>query len=124
MNLLLDSYPYLELLDPSPKADRVKELVSSADRVYTTILNLYEVKYRVTQRDSAETADAFISTIKTTNQVLGMDEETAMAASEIKLANPKMGAVDCMTLACARKYGLTVVTGDPDFPKDNDVIFL
>lgn len=124
MNLLLDSYAFLELLQPSPKADKVKELVESADQVYTTVMNLYEVRYRVTQKSSRHTADAYIASIKTTSHVLAINEETAMAASDIKTKHPRMGAVDCVTLAAARRVGLTVVTGDPDFPKDSDVIQL
>lgn len=124
MNLLLDSYAFLELLTPSVKADRVKQLVASADRVYTTVLNLYEVKYRVTQRASAATAEAYVASIKNSTRVLDVDETTALSASVLKLENPKLGAVDCVTLAAARVNELFLITGDSDFPKDEKIILL
>ncbi len=124
MNLLLDSYAFLELLSPSPKADRIKELVSSADRVFTTVLNLYEVKYRVTQRASVSVAESYLSSIRTSTHVLDVEEKTALSASELKLKYPKLGAVDCITLAAAKEHGVVLVTGDPDFPTDEKIILL
>lgn len=122
MNLLLDSYPFLELLNPASKADKVKELIHEADRVFTTVLNLYEVKYRVTQRSSIAIAESFISTIRDTTQILGIDEKICLAASELKLKYPKLGAIDCHTFAVAQKNDYILVTGDTDFPESDKII--
>jgi predicted nucleic acid-binding protein len=124
VNLLLDSYAYLELLSDSTKSKKVQELVTASEKVFTTVLNLYEVRYRVTQKTSEKTADAYIESIKTTGHVIPVTEDIVSSASEVKLKHPKMGAVDCITLATARRQNLTVVTGDADFPKSKDVILL
>ncbi|MBI2446191.1 PIN domain-containing protein [Candidatus Micrarchaeota archaeon] len=124
MNLLFDSYAFLELLNPSSKADKVKQLIGSADQLYTTVLNLYEVKYRVTQRASSSVAEDFFSSIKTTVHVLVIDEDLSSAAADLKLQHPKLGAVDCHALAAARKNDLVLVTGDSDFPKSDKIIQL
>ncbi|MBI5036396.1 PIN domain-containing protein [Candidatus Micrarchaeota archaeon] len=124
MNVLLDSYALLELVSGSQEGNQVRQIITESATIYTTVLNLYEVRYRMTQIYSQKDADDTISTLKATANTLPITEDVSFEASSIKLKHPKMGAVDCHTLAAARLHGLKVVTGDRDFPAGNDVIFL
>jgi predicted nucleic acid-binding protein len=114
MNILVDSFAWLELFQGSEKGKKVLQILKE-NKIYTSVLNLYEIRYRVEEIKDAKTADEFVKAVESHAKVLDITREIAMQASRIKLKMEKMGAVDCNILATARVNGLKVLTGDPHF---------
>ena len=116
MSILVDSFAWLELFQGSKKGEKVLRILKeNIGQVYTSVLNLYEIKYRVVEIKDINTANEFIKTIESHTNILDVTKDIAMKASEIKLGRKKMGAVDCIVLASARINGLKILTDDPHF---------
>ena len=52
-----------------------------------------------------------------------LDDELLFQAAEIKIEE-KLAMADAVLLATARRHGAKIVTGDPDFKKFPETIFL
>jgi len=125
MSILVDSFAWLELFQGSVMGRKVLHtLKENAGQIYTSVLNLYEIRYRVEEIRDAKTADEFVKIVESHAKSLDVTRKVAIEASKIKLKMKKMGAVDCVVLASARIHSLTVLTGDPHFDDIRDVISL
>ena len=125
MNILVDSFAWLELFQGSMAGNKVLSVLKeNAGQIYTSVLNLYEIRYRIEEIRDAKTADEFVKTIEHHAKVLDVTREIAIEASRIKSRVKKMGAVDCVILASARFHSSTVLTGDPHFDGIEGVISL
>lgn len=123
MKILLDSYALIEFLLGSAKGANVRRLVRESEAAYTTPLNLYEVRYRLKEK-APQKAESFLREIETGIRIAPVTNATALAAADIKIKNPKLGAVDCNTYSIALEKGLTLVTGDSDFQGLKNVLML
>lgn len=115
MRVLLDSVALLSIVEGGSRGERVKQLVLESDAQFTTVLNVYEMRYRllatVGRARMQEAVDGVTSALKVLPVTLDLSEP----AAEIKAANAPLGAVDCVTYAAALKNDCTLVTGDRDF---------
>ncbi|MFH1200441.1 MAG: PIN domain-containing protein [Candidatus Micrarchaeota archaeon] len=115
MKIFLDSYAILELLVGSAKGGEVRRLITESTAACTSALNIYEVRYRLLSKVSQQKAEQTIRQILADTKILPLTVETALAAAEIKMKRPALGAVDCNCYAIAVQDGLVFVTGDRDF---------
>lgn len=124
MKILLDSYAIIELLTGSEKGIRVKNLINEDNKTYTTVLNLYEVKYRLIQKMGENQGLKLLNEIGPKLRILPITLEASLMASEVKLKHPLLGAVDCVSYSMALTNKLVFVTGDEDFEGMQGVISL
>ena len=125
MSILVDSFAWLELFQGSVVGGKVLRILKeNAGQIYTSVLNLYEIRYRVEEIRDAKTADEFVKTVENHAKSLDVTRKIAIEASRTKSKMKRMGAVDCVVLASARVHGLTVLTGDPHFDDVKGVISL
>ena len=123
MSILIDSFAWLEMFQGSKKGEKVLRILKeNAGQIYTSVLNLYEIRYRVGEIRDIKTADEFIKTIENYTKVLEVTRDIAMKASEVKMGRKEMGVVDCVVLASARINGLKVLTDDPHFEGLEEVV--
>lgn len=123
MNILVDSFAWLEFFQGSGKGKRFLQfLKENRDGIYTSVLSLYEIRYRVEELKDARTADEFAKVVESYAKILDVTKDIAVEASKIKLKIKKMGAVDCLILASAKSNNLKILTGDPHFDGIEGVI--
>ncbi len=113
-NILVDSFAWLEILNGSERGEIALSVIKESNKVFTSVLNIYEIKYRIEQIRDEEIANDCITTIRSHTNVLNIDEEIALAGARIRLEH-KMGAVDSLILATAILHDLKVLTGDQHF---------
>lgn len=124
MSILVDSFAWLELFSGSERGKEVLRLLKeNVDKLYTSTLNIYEVRYRIEEIKSAETAEDFIKSIEGYARAIPVSKDIAIEASKIKLKT-RMGAVDCNILATARLNGLKLLTGDQHFKDAKEAILI
>ena len=124
MRILLDSYAILELLVGTPKGDAVKKLSRESMLVCTTILNVYEVKYRLFQELPKQRAKELLQQLLAEIKVFPISLEDSLSAADLKEKHKPMGAVDCNSYAFALRNDMLFVTGDKDFEGLPGVLFL
>ena len=122
MNLLLDSWAWIEFFKGTEKGKKVKDLVKGSE-VYTSAGNVYEVYYRLKEDEGGEKTLNAMNFMEDRCTILPIDKEVAIKAGEIRLKE-KLRAIDAFTLAAARMAKVKVLTGDAHFKGIKDAIFL
>lgn len=126
MRLLLDSYALIEFFKGSKKGEKVKKLIEKSSGVFTSVLCIYEVGYRIEQDYSKEVRDDYLRSLKTHYIILNIEENTAIRAIELKKLY-KLPSIDCLIYASARINKAKVVSGCPHFraiSKQRDIIIV
>jgi len=115
MPYIVDTYAWIEYFRGTSKGMRIKDKIDAGDNITPTIV-LAELKRKFVEwrRQDFEDKLAFI---QENSQIVGLDEELAIMAGEIRAQKsvPNMGLVDCILLALARKFNMKVLTGDKHF---------
>ncbi len=123
MIIIIDSWAWLAVTEDKFADLILKYLNDRSNKIYTTVLNLYELYYIVKQKSSEETARQFIESVKNKSEVLPIDEDLAILSSEVHLKD-HLSAIDSFVYAAALKSGGSVLTGDPHFKGKTSVIFI
>ncbi len=122
-SILVDSFAWLEILKGSDRGKNALDAIKRSNDVFTSVLNIYEIKYRIEQIRDEETADDYIKTLKSHTKVLNVDEEIATEGARVRLKH-KLGAVDSLLLATARVHGLKILTGDMHFEGMDEAVMI
>jgi len=134
MNLVVDSYAWVELFLGSEKGRKTRQLILEAEQVRTPDVVLAEIS-RKYQREKVDykAVRSILETISTTTIVTGIDSDLALGAGTAylelleKAKRERLRApalFDAIVLATARQYDSSVVTGDEHFRSLPETIFL
>ena len=123
---VLDAFGLMAYFLDEPGAQRFEELLDARARgdadVSVTSVNLGEAIYGIElRRGSLPAINAFRSIHMWRLSVEQVEEELAVAAAKIK-ADRRMGYLDCFVVALAQRLDATVLTGDPDFRRVDDLV--
>lgn len=118
---LLDSFAMLSYLKKEDDYQRVVELLSSAPKDYSLIMNemnIGESYYIIARERGASQADYFIETIlpNLPIQTITVSFDCIIEASKIKALYP-ISYADCFAVATAIRENAVILTGDPEFRK-------
>lgn len=118
---LLDSFAMLAYLKKEDNYHRVVELLSSASKDYSIIMNemnIGESYYIIARERDVPQADYFIETILPTLpiQTIPASFDCIIEASRIK-AGHSISYADCFAVATAMRENAVILTGDPEFKK-------
>ena len=123
--LVLDSFALLAIFlrEPSgPYVIRMLEDASPDQEISISVVNLGEVFYRLENVSAGLTTAQALSSVRAWPVIVTpVDEGLALAAAAIR-AERRMGYLDCFVVALAQARGATVVTGDPDFRRVEDLV--
>jgi len=123
---VLDSFALMALLQDEPGASQVQRLLQRAARgeceLFMTVLNLGEVLYTVESRRGLQASQEMLAAIdQFPIEIVEVDRPMALSAARLKAA-AGVGYADCFVGALAQHLGGTIVTGDPDFHRIEDVV--
>ncbi len=121
--LLIDSFIWLEILHGSPRGRQALRIMDESDGLHTSVVNLYEVSYRIRQIRDEATAQDLITSISTHARIHPVDREIALAAAPLRIFHG-YGAVDALYHATANIHGLTMLTGDQHFKEIEGAILI
>lgn len=126
MKLLLDSFALIEFFKGGALGEQVKKLLEKSEDTIITVLNIYEVGYRIEQDYSKKQAGEYLKSLKMHYRIVSIDDEIAMKAIELR-RDFKLPAVDCLIYAAAKINNAKVISGCPHFKmlsKQKDVIII
>lgn len=125
MKIVIDAYAWIEFFTGSEEGCRVKEMLESADEVYTPDTVLAEIarKY-IREGADGKTVEARLEIISAVSNISYIDAELALEAArcylelaakarETKLNLPSL--FDAIMLATGRTLKSKIVTGDEHF---------
>lgn len=122
----LDSWSLVSFFQNEPTANRVREFLESGPtgehELYITVVNLGEVSYTIEMRQGAEAAkEALFRVDAYAVRTFDIDRLFALEAAKLK-ATRGLGYADCFTAALALRLAATVLTGDRDFQRVEDLV--
>lgn len=114
--MVVDTSALLALLFGEPQAERIAELLSSAEQPMMSAVNYTECLIRVLDRapEAANTLDNALAAFDL--EVVPVDRALANAAAQARLKYP-INLGDCFAYSLAKARGLALITLDSDFNK-------
>ncbi len=134
MKIVIDAYAWVELFVGSEKGRRVKEIVETADEVYTPDTVLAEIARKYVREGADDkTVDARLETITAASSVASVDAKVALEAAKCylelvdrarksKLNLPSL--FDAIVLATGRTLKSKIVTGDEHFRNMPETVWI
>lgn len=124
--IIFDSHAILRFSQDEAGADRVEELLVASRRgdlkAYINEINLGEIYYMTIRRIGLESAKGYLEHFFTLPiQIIAPSCEIIMSASEVK-AQYAISYADCFAVATALQVGASIVTGDPEFKKVENLV--
>jgi predicted nucleic acid-binding protein len=117
VNVVLDSWAVLALLEGTePAASTVQRLLDS-DRPMMSWINVGEVFYVVARDQGLAQAEMVIRDLRSQLRLDLPSERRVLEAAAIKAAHP-LAYADAFAAATALAHGATLLTGDPELMTD------
>ena len=123
---MIDSWAWMEYVEGSPRGKKVKEFLQGIGPFFCATISVAEVSSKLKRRgsDSETGRKAIIANAK----LIELDETSAYEAGQIHAEMRKriidFGMADAVVLACARKLGAKILTGDPHFKGVKDAVMI
>ena len=124
MKILLDTSAAIELLDGSKRGEKVLESIEAADAVFTTVLNVFEVRYVLEDLYGQQKAELLSAKFIEKAKIAEISVQACLQAAELKLSRRSLSAVDCNSYAAALAHGFTFITTDSGFKGMKGTILL
>lgn len=121
---LLDSFALLAYLNKENNYDKVKSLLLSQGVILLiNEINLGEIFYILIRERGIEKAEYFMNTIFPSLAITPVANtfSNILEASRIKAKYP-ISYADCFAVATALKEDASIVTGDPEFKKVQEIV--
>ena len=122
---VLDTYAWAEFFDGSEKGKKVKEIIAEGN-VASSIIILAELADKCA-RENRE-LEPFIKFIESNSVILSLNKEIAINSGKLKLelrkSSKNISLADAIHLQTAKSVNAIFVTGDPDFKKIKEILFL
>ena len=117
--MFFDSYAILEIINQNEAFLKFKD-----EEIITNTLNFSEVYYSLLRIYNKKTADYWASNLNCI--FIDITKEIVMEAAEFKYNHKKqkLSYADCIGYVTALKNNLLFVTGDKEFSKFKEVLFM
>jgi predicted nucleic acid-binding protein len=123
MTVLIDSWAWIEYWKGGKSSKAAAEYIDGEEEAYVSAINLLETYAWVARYYGEGVAKSKLETVERRCFTIPVDKITSIEAAKLKLKH-KLGIADSVLLATARSLSAKIVTGDTDFRKMDDVIFI
>jgi len=120
--VLVDSWAWIEYLKGSPAGEKAKEIIESSNRLLLATINVSEI-YRFLLENMPGSAEKLMQFVLKSSFVIPLETQTALKSARIK-HEKRMGLADAIVLATAIENKASVLTGDDDFKKIPNIIYI
>ena len=123
MTVLLDSWCWIEYFNGTKAGKKIAAYIDSDKHVFISVINLAEVYKVGLLKRSEKDADEMVTMMMTRSFIIPVEPNMALNAAKINVKK-KLGLGDALIYASAKAHSLKLVTGDPHFKEEKDVIYL
>ncbi|HEX4919818.1 MAG TPA: type II toxin-antitoxin system VapC family toxin [Candidatus Bathyarchaeia archaeon] len=123
MTVLIDSWTWIEYWRGGPHSAQAAKYVEGSEMALASTVNITETFFWVLRHYGEEKAGEKRETLRKRCFLVSVDEAIAVEAARLK-HSLKTSLADSVILATARSRDAKVVTGDPDFKKIPDAIYI
>lgn len=124
--VVFDSHAILRFAQDEAGAEKVEQILRASEegdvRAFMSEINFGELYYITIRRLGQEAASRFLEQLSTLSiERVPASWEIIASASELK-ARHALSYADCFVAAVALKHQASIVTGDPEFKKIQDMV--
>ena len=123
LTVLLDSWCWIEYFNGTKIGKKVAEYIDSGENLFISVINLAEVYKWSLSKKNEEDANAIIHIMLSRCFLLPVEAETALNAGKLNWKK-KWGLGDSLIYESAKAHNLKLVSGDPHFKKEKEVVYL
>ncbi len=123
MTDLLDSWCWIEYFNGTKAGKKIGEYIDSNKNLFISVINLAEVYKQGLSKKGEKEADAMVHIMMSRCFILPVEPEMALNAAKLN-CQKKWGLGDSLIYATAKAHNLQLVSGDPHFKKEKDVVYL
>lgn len=123
LTVLLDSWCWIEYFNGTRAGKKVAEYIDSEKQIFISVINLAEVYKVALSRREEKDADSMVKLMMSRCFIIPIEAETALNAAKTNFAR-KWGLGDSLIFESAKAHNLQLVSGDPHFKKEKDVVYL
>lgn len=125
MNVLIDSYGWIEYFCEGKLANKYAKYVEKAGKknYFTPTIIIYEVYKQIKKNVNEEKALEAIANIMNCTTIVDLDYSIALEAGDANIEQG-LGMADAIIKKTAKKYDAMIITSDEHFKKMEKVIFI
>mgnify|MGYP001130695319 CR=1 FL=1 len=123
MTVLVDSWAWIEYWSGAPHADQAGSYIEGEEEAIVSTINLAEIYHWVLLHYDEKTAEEKVITVRRRCFIIPVEEEIAVEAAKIN-HKTKKSLADSIIIATANQVKAKILTGDPDFKKLRDIIYI
>ncbi|HEV8361200.1 MAG TPA: type II toxin-antitoxin system VapC family toxin [Candidatus Thermoplasmatota archaeon] len=120
---MIDSWAWIEYFKGSRPGQKARTYIDGEEDAIISAINAAEVYRWVLREYDEPTAEEYRGVLKARARLMPVDEPLAILAAQARAAHG-WGLGDAIVYATARLHDARILTGDPDFRKVQDVIFI
>lgn len=122
MTVLIDSWAWIEYFKGTNFGKKAKEYIENNEEIIVSSINVAEI-YNFLLTNKPKDAENLINFVIGSSFIVPLTAELSLKAAEYK-HRKKFGMADAIVLATAEQHNCKIVTGDDDFIKESNVIFI
>ena len=123
MTVLIDSWTWIEYWRGGAHAKEAAEYVDGDEDALASTVNLAEVYYWFLREHDRRVADERREVVERRCLVIPLDSDLAVEAARLR-KEEQLSLADSIILATARRFGASMVTGDPSLRGKRGVVFI
>ncbi|MEA2036789.1 MAG: type II toxin-antitoxin system VapC family toxin [Nanoarchaeota archaeon] len=123
MTVLLDSWCWIEYFNGTKYSKKIAEYIDSDKQLFISVINLAEVYKVALNKKSEKVANEIVSYMMSRCFIIPIEAEIALNAAKFNVQR-NVGLGDSLIYISAKTHNLTLVSGDPHFKKEKEVIYL
>jgi len=120
---LLDSWCWIEYFNGTKIGKKIEEYLLGDDTLFISVINLSEVYKHFLSTHTEQEANGFVAFMMSRCFIIPVESQTALNAAKTNWKK-KWGLGDSLIYESAKAHNLQLVSGDPHFKKEKDVVYL
>jgi predicted nucleic acid-binding protein len=122
LTVLLDSWCWIEYFEGSAVGKKISKYIDSDQSIFISVINLAEVYKWSLSRKSEKDAESIVHIMLSRCFIVPVEPTIALNAAKTNWKK-KWGLGDSLIYESAKARSLLLVTGDPHFKKEKEVVY-
>ncbi|MFH1316194.1 MAG: type II toxin-antitoxin system VapC family toxin [Candidatus Woesearchaeota archaeon] len=123
MTVLVDSWGWLEYFEDTKVGREIAKYIDSDMTLFISVINLSEVYKQGLLHKNENQANEMVHIMMSRCFLIPVESAIALNAAKIN-KEKKFGLGDALIHASAKAHNLKLLTGDPHFKREKDVIYV
>lgn len=120
---MIDSWAWIEYFKGTSFGEKAKEFIEGKEEILVSSINISEVYKFLLKEKTEKEAEEGIQFVLKSSFVIPVSVAVALKAARLKWQK-KFGLADAIVLASAQLSRCNVVTGDDNFKKETEVVYI